>query len=618
MATFGLYDLEQRSRDESIGLAPPGELKPGFFDGFGRAAGAGVMRGGAKVVQAGAIALSAPFVAYDRYIGENITGIRTADPIYRFTADIVDPAIEYWTPDPADVGAAGRVLGGFSEIALPLAAGGGNPALLAGTMSLSEGADLVKQGAPASGAAAVSFISAASLGLGFKIPMLGGTLAQRLAFGAGSNVALGATQRGASRAVLEATDAPGEIRMKYDPLDAEAAAVETLMGLVFGGLAHVARPDVRDAVLTASNAKHLEVDTAPGRPATDDARTAHTQAMEAATRQVLRGEPVNVADAADRLRFERSPVRDGAASDFAKLVDQVRREETPPDLVGEIRTELGRMAQGAGWVETGGRIIRDPVTGEVTGRTQWIAQEPWFADRPRDARGNYEMNADEIRDAVTKALNGDRLGAREQRTLTYMIDEADGFIRQTDAAAANALADEIDARLDDSPFDDVEITPEDAQAIHRANRADPDAVERAAIEAGDDTAAFMQTVRRIADEAVAEDARRSAAAGRPAGAGRDQQATAGGGEDLRTIDPFELPRDGRPADAEAPPRGSVEDAEARAAEQLIADLPDLEVVGPDGEIRTAAELMRWADDLLDTAKNDARAIEAAVSCFLRS
>lgn len=607
---FGLFETEQRARDERPRIEPFTPEEPGAFTGVGEGIGKGFMRGGARVAQALGMATSAPFVAYDM-----VTGKRTSDPIFNVTTMLVDPAMEYWTPAPSDVGMAGRVLGGFAEIGLPLMAGGGNPSLLAATMGLSEGAELVKAGASPGAATAVGVIQAGTLGIGFKIPFLGRTLAQRIGFGLGSNAALGVGSRAASAVALGS--APANLRDRYDPLDAEAAIVDAVTGAVFGGIAHLGHPAVRDSALTLNAAKHLEVDSAPGKPATDDARTAHVQAMEKATDQLMRGEPVNVSEEAPRLNFEPSTIKDKAVVAFKKLVDDVAKVELPPTAVAERAAELRRMGDGAGWAEAGGKLVRDPLSGEVTGRTEWVPKEDWFAIRPKDASGRFEMSAEEIRQAVNKALAGQRLGDREKRTIGFMLEEADRMIRDQGSMEARQIAaDVIDEALRfNEAADEVLLSPEQTRMIERANEIDADAVERAAIAAGDDDAAFMQSIKGILDEEGRKDARASAQPGGATQAGGDAR-PAGGEAGAGSRDGAQV--EGEETRPVGNPRREVERMEWDAAQQVADARPDLEVVGPNGDVMPAAELMRWADEMVQVAREDAAAITAAVQCYLRS
>lgn len=604
MATFGLFETEQAARDERVMIDPPATDEPGFFKGMGKAVGMGVMRGGAKAAQAVGIAAAAPLVAVDRF-----TGGRSADSVFSLATELVEPAIEYWTPAPADVGTAGKIIGAFSEAVLPLMAGGGNPAPLMGTMGLSEGAGLVKDGATPGGAAAVATISAGTLGVGFKVPFLGQTLAQRIAFGAGSNAALGVAQRGASKAVLDATGSPG-LGLRYEPFDAEALAVDTLLGAAFGGIAHAADTGLRDAALTANAAKRLEVDSAPGKPLTDTARTAHVQAMEKATAQVLRGEPVSVAEAAGDLRFEPSPVKQSAMQRFRAMVDKVARE--------------------------------------YGSRSERMPGDEWFP--PTQQPGTTIAVSEEVRTALARALAGEQLAPADRRAIGAAMDAAQSAIREGDTATAARMADELEAYLREPEVrDEFEPSEADTRLIAQASRIDADAVERAAIQAGDDDAAFMAAVRRVIDDEVRATAVRSAPQDRAGVAAPDDRGTTQAGpaqgvepgqaggrfaritprpdgsfEVVAANSPMQsatlrrMPDGSMSLERQPKARGGAEDLELQAAEQVIARSPDMEVIGPNGEVMTARELMRKADEGIRQAQEDARAIEAAVQCFLRS
>lgn len=569
MATFGLYADEQRARDDRALVDPMGAPDPTMMQGLGEAVGKGVMRGGAKAAQAGVLAASAPFALYDR-----VTGARSADSVFSLSTTFVEPAIEHWTPAPSDVGSAGRILGGFSEIVLPLMAGGGNPVPLMGAMGLSEGADLVKQGASPGASAGVATISAATLGLGFKIPFLGQTLAQRLAFGVGSNVGMGAVQRGASRAVLDASGAPKSLAERYDAFDIEALAVDALAGAVFGGFAHLVTPEVRDATLTANNAKHLEVDVAPGRPIDDVARTAHAQAMETATRQLLRGEPVNVGDVADRLAFEPSPAQDGALGRFLQMVRNVTAVELPAATVGR----------------------REPA---VVARARTLDPARMASLSPGDVEF---MNV--ARSIVAEDI-GDRLGGVshlrgiiESLARVYMRDGPERGRMMLDERAADAPASSgfFDEVATPGFLDELhaEITRETAAMVQQAappvrTPETPTAPMREGADPGSD---------RTALAAAPDD---NAFAPAP-----EERLEASG-----TVD--------RPAGPEdVPARTAQAEAERAAADQVVVSMPDLEVVGPGGELMSARELLEWADSLEVIAKQEATAIEAAVNCFLRT
>src|SRR3546814_7502381 len=67
-------------------------------------------------------------------------------------------AVDYWTPDAANVGAAGQTLNGLVSTLVPLAVGAGNPIPLLGTVALDTPTELLNQGAPLGAALGVGGI----------------------------------------------------------------------------------------------------------------------------------------------------------------------------------------------------------------------------------------------------------------------------------------------------------------------------------------------------------------------------------------------------------------------------------------------------------------------------
>jgi hypothetical protein len=377
----GVFDLDtdgQTSLDEEARLNPldASQAAPGFWTGTGRGTGLGVMRGGARVAQALGMAAAAPLALYERATDQEGT---FTDRYFKALDDYATSAVDYWTPAPAEVGKAGQVLGGLSEIVLPLMAGGGNPTLLLGAQGLGTSADLTRQGASNLGAIGVGTLQAAATGIGFKLPFLGSTLATRIASGVGGNLALGVGVTAAQRELLQAAG-DAQLAEQYDPFDPTARAVDLLTGIVFGGIAHVGArgqparrftPEEVDATLTAANAKHFQLDTAPGRPLDDAAAVAHQRAMEAATDQLLRGEPVSVPrEVADAAFAER-------ARDPVELPDEFRppaidetagRPVVPADAAVPPAPEPRAPGEGAPKAETA------PATDGAAGRP--VATDP--------------------------------------------------------------------------------------------------------------------------------------------------------------------------------------------------------------------------------------------------
>ncbi|HWG75491.1 MAG TPA: JAB domain-containing protein [Steroidobacteraceae bacterium] len=100
--------------------------------------------------------------------------------------------------------------------------------------------------------------------------------------------------------------------------------------------------------------------------------------------------------------------------------------------------ELVEHAERAGWAEVGGKLLRQADTGglkpEATGRTKWLPREPWFALLQRAAPLPKNTNGEATREAVRKAIAGEKLTAAERRH----VDELVAIVR-TRALSAREL-----------------------------------------------------------------------------------------------------------------------------------------------------------------------------------
>jgi len=96
---------------------------------------------------------------------------------------------------------------------------------------------------------------------------------------------------------------------------------------------------------------------------------------------------------------------------------------------------LRDMAESATWAEVGGRAVgamndfeeralgvrtREEMNAEGQGRTRWIGMPQW-------ARG-FGMNRDAIRNAVERAIHGERLGKKQARLVQAMLDTINGIV----------------------------------------------------------------------------------------------------------------------------------------------------------------------------------------------
>lgn len=189
--------------------------------------------------------------------------------------------------------------------------------------------------------------------------------------------------------------------------------------------------------------------------------------------------------------------------------------------------DLEFMAGGAGWEVEGGKLIRGQRSGEsegegdkVVGRTEWIPRAPWFKEvqsaavatgtkrtrLPRAQQTALPNNNDgaATREAVRKALAGEKLSLPEQRHIGAMLAIAE---RDREQAAAEGLnPDEFDPFAANEAAgrswlaDDDTASGVDMALVDRARQIDEARVESLAKQyENDDTAFFDQIRAMIAD-----------------------------------------------------------------------------------------------------------------------
>lgn len=230
-----------------------------------------------------------------------------------------------------------------------------------------------------------------------------------------------------------------------------------------------------------------------------------------------------------------------------------------------VRAELELMAGEAGWAQRGGYLLRDNDakglggTGKVTGRTEWVPKAAWF--------GAMKERLDEkgTREAVRKALAGEKLGAKEARVIGQMLTHAEAYARMWDAAQDeyNSLSPAEQAFVDQTMENTLEAIGRDqVEAI----------AERVAIETQGESVYTHATrlVSALQGAAYEEEQRRRA---------EDEPATPGGIEGTR------------PQDARAPPDAARDEPvreERQEGFDLVGQTPD-DLRRLDQEQRLAAD-----------------------------
>lgn len=235
-------------------------------------------------------------------------------------------------------------------------------------------------------------------------------------------------------------------------------------------------------------------------------------------------------------------------------------DELPP--AAEVADSLRTLSGGAYWAQRGGSIMRDPRTaidpnsptayleGDVVGRTPWIPAEEWFARMRQELGANGLANKAQIEAAVELAIKGEKLNAKQQRTVDFMRLEVDELQRRL---ALSEFGVEDPAALARAAFDEGLSSRDDADVslTARAAEIDPDAVERAAMRFESDDAGFTAEMRRIVDEQPKQD-----------------KGTGAGSAEVRAPQPDPGPDLGRFADAFEQARAALNDFTASKGDDL--------------------------------------------------
>lgn len=329
--------------------AMPGtsEVPPaGALEGLGWAIPKGVAEGVDKVAQMGN-ALGATDV------GSQVIGALTMQPaafvkmaalegqdIERNNAAL--KVVTDWAAtgtDPRKTGVVGRIAAGTAEgISIGLAGGAvagpwGAAALLGTTEGHASYSDAREQGVDETTALEQGAITGITSGIGAFLPLkYGKELWQTIAGGVGTNVALGAAQRGLTSKVLE-DHGYHDMASQYRIFDGEAMAADVILGAAFGVMGHYSphaaaavKPSDVDAAAAVATESHFNR-SAPGVPTDPAAATLHADTMADALRSLADGDLPDVpADRAQALVDNMVP---DPAHDMAPAIHEAAQLELP-------------------------------------------------------------------------------------------------------------------------------------------------------------------------------------------------------------------------------------------------------------------------------------------------
>ena len=637
-----LFALDDRGNQEVAALArqnpfDPAQLNPGFLSGFAKGPAMGFMRGGAQAARAAGImfvGLSAK--AYQLENGLDNTDV--ADHFFKAVDDTTQNAVDYWTPDTGTMGFTGRVLGGFSEMALPLMLTQGNPSLLIATHETGTAIDLAKQGVDPTTAVEAGIGQGLSTAIGFKMPFLGNTLAQRMATGAAGNLAINAGTTAATAELLKARGYE-DLAKNYDATNFEARLIDVLAGAAFGGMHHLSvrgqKPArkltdaEREAIATATNARHYQSETAPGDPLDVGATVAHTDAMDAATIALLRGEPVTVPDSVTQADFaprEAGPApelpRDLADLDAARLEAAALDGAQSPELRNIERTVVEHL-------DARERSLLALLDGPEAFLVRIRNDLPQLHQRVQDVA--------KLRDDAAALLSQDRamlVEAEARRNAAADEKNAYAIARTREAGGGDGFVFEKWRKAAEEAVDASLATArkqlDGANSLLETMRGDIDRANR--VIAADAELSFLRGARNTAASiedriALLPDNMRAAIT-RRLEAARKEAPAAPPAAKPRPAAPRKAtdsaPRGPEPAKA-ATAAGVLPKAEtfavepARAIAQTLKDQVGTGEFHPDGTpvMATAAEILARGDAEIARAEQDAKGIEAAVACFLQ-
>lgn len=235
------------------------------------------------------------------------------DAYFGWVDEVTSSAVDYWTPDAHTMGGAAQMVNTVSQVIGSVPQIVGAPEVFLTSAALDQPTDLIRQGVDANTATGVGLLNLGVNAIGLRVPpAFGSAIGTRVATGAGANLALGAGADAATAGLLQ-SGGYEDLAAGYNWRDPGRRMLDTLMGAAFGlaPAAPKAAPSERNAILTARNAQHFQVEAAPGVPADGASSLAHQDGLSQAIEQVVRGDRVDVADTIQPATFHFSP---GAAA----------------------------------------------------------------------------------------------------------------------------------------------------------------------------------------------------------------------------------------------------------------------------------------------------------------
>lgn len=595
--------------------------EPGFFEGSLDVIGPNLERGFLE----GAGAIESGFSSLWQSGLEGAAGLLLPEPKFGGKVSVTDAeqssqetlgrgigeAVIDLRPDPTSVGMAGQIIGEAAAI-LPrtaLAAIAGGP--LAGAVAAGAPAGFagkyvgMEEGLDESTATLKGVIDAATIGVGailpaarFVKPILGD-----LGIAVGANVALGAAGRGLTGELLEGGGYAAQAE-QYKAMDATGLATDAILGAAFFGIgrASMRRPNTQQvqAALTENNARHFDVETAPGLPATPRAAVAHQDALRTAIEQISRGERVTlpesihaadflrVADAAEPLPVARPEIMATARTEVAATYRAELEQQAAGVLpnVKDLKIELSTLERTISGLDATFRDRAKAFQDQGMGRKKAEAEA-----RAAIVAEREQLTAQ--RDGVAQSLEGNR-----------MAEQARGELAAMDRGESpKQLEERVTQRADEM-----------AKGFERKPLAD--SVKQAG------TDGSMQNIAQVARQEIARvlaDVDRLDPRAEPVMPKADLLSAEPAA--VANVDPAAPKADA--ANPEGQPTSDQGDPTVRVADEIMARVDDIQLptgaTDVDGNPVTvsAKQMMAEADAEIVRADQDSKGFAAAAACFLQ-
>ncbi len=524
-------------------------------------------------------------------------------------------AVKDLRPDPRTTGLGGQLLSEAAAI-LPRTIAGtafggpvGGAVAAGGPAGYASKQVAMSEGVDESTATLQGVIEGSTVGVGALLPAAKFVkpVAGDLAIAVGANVGLGVASRGLTGELLEGAGYT-EQAAQYRALDGTGMVIDAVLGAAFfgigRGMARRPAPQHVDAALVENNALHAELDTAPGIPVDPQAANTHLRALDIATEQLARGEPVRLPDDLPEVAFLRAIDEDPMSTPGRKEIESQALEVELPAIRAELEQQASRALPN----------VRDLRTETATLQRTLAELDGTFRERAKELQGEG-LTRKQAESQARKVIQ------QERSQIEQRLEQISGQIetnRQAEVARGELAAidrGELPSRLQ-------ERIKARANQLEQGFQRKPlaDQVQQVNKQLTNRQAA-TQELARLIDEA-------ERLAPRP--------------------DPVDVPTPRRPAankqalqlDAQQAQQNAPEaqqmgqdaqrqlasgraDPEVEVARLVLDELGDIQVptgaIDADGNPVTvsARELLAEADADIQRAQLEGRGIEAAAACFLR-